>query len=140
MPAYYRLHVSLLLKHGLLASAKGPTGDPVLAVATFETDPTKHARMMSQSPEMQLLALSSVEDALTDKKNKYYSELLELFPFDVLNLDLTTSLTPQHEGPYSRVMRALEEIMMRQGSPPRKLGPFFDVQKCGRGVGRNSTG
>jgi hypothetical protein len=114
LPAYYRLDVSLFLKHDLLDSTKDLRGDAVLAVAAFETDPTKHARMMSQSPTVQLLALSPVEEALTDKNNKYYSQLLALFPFDVANLDLTTSLTPEHEGPYSRVMRSLEEIMLRQ--------------------------
>jgi hypothetical protein len=116
LPAYYRLDVSLFLKHNLLDSIKDPRGDTVLAVAAFETDPTKYARMVSQSPTMQLLALSPVEEALTDKNNKYYSELLGLFPFDVVNLDLTTSLTPEHEGPYSTVMRSLEEIMVRQAS------------------------
>jgi hypothetical protein len=112
LPAYYRLDISLFQKHGLLESAETEDGSPVLAVAAFETDPTKFARMTSQSPALQLLALSPVEEALTNKKNKYYSELLKLFPFDVVNLDLTTSLTPQHEGPYSTVMRAIEEVMV----------------------------
>jgi hypothetical protein len=116
LPAYYRLDVSLFQKHNILDSTETADGKTILAVAAFETDPTKYARMMSQSPAMQLLALSSVEEALTDKKNKYYFELLKLFPFDVVNLDLTTSLTPQHEGPYSTVMRALEEIMVRQAA------------------------
>ena len=116
LPAYYRLDVSLFQKHNVLDSTETSDGKTILAVSAFETDPTKFARMMSQSPAMQLLALSSVEEALTDKKNKYYFELLKLFPFDVVNLDLTTSLTPQHEGPYSTVMRAIEEIMVRQAS------------------------
>ncbi len=69
---------------------------------------------MSQSPRLQFLALCPIEEALTNAKNKYYSELRKLFPFDVVNLDLTTSLTPQHEGPYSTIMRAIEEVMLRQ--------------------------
>jgi hypothetical protein len=116
LPAYYRLDVSLFQKHGLLDSLAAPDGNPVLAVAAFETDPTKYARMTGQSPSLQMLGLSRIEEALTDKKNKYYSDLLKLFPFDVINLDLTTSLTPEHEGPYSKVMRAIEEIMIRQAS------------------------
>src|ERR1700722_5012151 len=114
LPAYYRLDVSLLKKHGLLDSVQGADGNQLLTFAAFETDPTKFARMMSQTPGLQFLALGSIEDALTDAKNKYYSELRKLFPFDVVNLDLTTSLTPQHEGPYSTIMRAIEEVMLRQ--------------------------
>jgi hypothetical protein len=114
LPAYYRLDVSLFQKHGLLDSIASADGKPSLTVAAFETDPTKFARMMSQSPRLQFLALCPIEEALTNAKNKYYSELRKLFPFDVVNLDLTTSLTPQHEGPYSTIMRAIEEVMLRQ--------------------------
>jgi hypothetical protein len=123
LPAYYRIDVSLFLKHGLLREAPG--GEGVISVAAFETDPTKFARMTSQAPKLQLFGQAALEDVMVNPKNKYYSDLMALFPFDVLNLDLTTSLTPKHEGPYSQVMQALNEILTRQAAHPKLWALFL---------------
>jgi hypothetical protein len=123
LPAYYRIDVSLFHKHGLLQPLND--GEGTIAVAGFETDPTKFARMASQTPKLQLFGQAALEDVIVDSKNKYYAELLKLFPFDIVNLDLTTSLTPQHEGPYSRVMQALNEIIGRQADHPSLWGLFL---------------
>jgi hypothetical protein len=116
LPAYYRLDVSLLLREGLLdiveSSADGKAKK--VHVAAFEADPTKFARMVGHSPEFSLFGHTSVEDALTNDANPHYEQLLRLFPFDVVNLDLTTSLTPQHEGPYSSTMKAIDAVLKRQ--------------------------
>jgi hypothetical protein len=113
LPAYYRLDVSLFMKYTLI-DTRTEDGKLVCEVAAFELDPTKYARMEAQLPKLRLLGLGTVENALVDRTDRYYSELLRLFPFDVVNLDLATSLTPEHEGPYSKVMRAIEEVMVRQ--------------------------
>jgi len=123
LPAYHRIDVSLFNKHGLLKGAEGSPG--TLAVAAFETDPTKFARMSSQTPKLKLFGQASLEDVIVDPKNKYYAELNGMFPFDIVNFDLTTSLTPQHEGPYSRVMQALEETLRRQAAHGNLWGLFL---------------
>lgn len=111
LPAYHRLDVSLFLKEGLLEVTKSNKGIPEeIYVAAFENDPTKFALMQKHMPSFRLFGCGSIEEVLTDKTNKYYDELRNLFPFDVINLDLTTSLTPKHEGPYSKTMEAIETI------------------------------
>jgi hypothetical protein len=123
LPAYYRIDISLFHKHGLLQLVQ--SDGSTLAVAAFETDPTKFARMASQTPKLQLFGHAALEDVIVDAKNKYYTELMSLFPFDVVNLDLTTSLTPKHEGPYSRVMHALNDILARQAAHPKLWALFL---------------
>lgn len=115
LPAYYRIDVTMMLEKDFLAKRR-ENGRDVLKVAAFETDPTKFARMRVLSPEFRVFGNCRLEDAMTDPKNIYHDDLRRMFPFDMINFDLTTSLTPQHEGPYSRVMQALEEVMKRQAS------------------------
>lgn len=116
LPAYYRFDVSLLLKEGLLEVTSAGLDDQAnqVYVAAFETDPTKFGRMQGQNPRFKLLGSTSIEDVLTNSKNEYYHQLRDLFPFDVVNLDLTTSLTPKHEGPYSKTMQAIEAVFELQ--------------------------
>lgn len=118
LPGYYRLDVSLFLKAGLIdVIDHDEKGNPkTIYVAAFESEPTKYARMAGHTPNFTLFGKSQIEDALIDSKNLYYNELLKLFPFDIVNLDLTTSLTPQHEGPYSRTMQSIEEVFRRQSA------------------------
>lgn len=111
LPAYHRLDVSLFLKEGLLEVTRGSQDEPEeIYVAAFENDPGKFALMKGHMPSFKLFGCESIEKALTDPNNKYYHELRNLFPFDVINLDLTTSLTPEHEGPYSKTMDAVDTI------------------------------
>jgi hypothetical protein len=111
LPAYHRLDVSLFLKQGLLEITRRYKGEPEeIYVAAFENDPSKFALMKEQSPSFMLFGCESIENVLTDVNNKYYHELRNLFPFDVINLDLTTSITPEHEGPYSKTMDAIDTI------------------------------
>src|SRR5438034_7474977 len=124
LPAYFRLDVTLLDKHDLIARVTTDS-KAVLDVAGFETDPTKYGRMQNQSPTLQLLGCCPIEDAILDTNNRYYRELHDLFPFDLINLDLTTSLTPHHEGPFSKIMRSIEEIMLRQAGGSGQWGLFL---------------
>ncbi|MFX1297369.1 MAG: hypothetical protein ACFFD2_21250 [Promethearchaeota archaeon] len=111
LPAYHRLDVSLLLKEGVLEVTKKHEGKPEeIYVAAFENDPAKFALMKKQLPSFKFFGCESIENVLTDKDNKYYHEIRSLFPFDVINLDLTTSLTPKHEGPYSKTMDTIDTI------------------------------
>jgi len=111
LPARHRLDVSLFLKEGLLEITKKIKGEPEeIYVVAFENDPAKFALMEKHMPSFRLFGCASIEDVLTDENNKYYYELRNLFPFDVVNLDLTTSLTPEHEGPYSKTMDAVDTI------------------------------
>jgi hypothetical protein len=116
LPSYYRLDVSLLLRENLLhVTRKNDNGTPAeLYVAAVECDPTKFGRMQTHRPAFRLFALSTIEDVLVDPSSKYYAQLSDAFPFDIVNLDLTTSLTPKHEGPYSRTMQAIDAIFQRQ--------------------------
>lgn len=117
LPSFYRLDVSMLLEEKLLDARLNDKGEVrSVYVAAFETDPVKYGRMIGHSPEFLLFGNGSIEDALIDSKNEYYDELHELFPFDIINLDLTSSLTPKHEGPYSKTMRAIEEVFKLQAS------------------------
>ena len=116
LPAYYRLDVSLLLRSNLIeVTRQTSTGNPEeVYVAAFEADPSKFGRMVGQTPGFKLFGASTIESALIDKNNEYYRQLRTLFPFDIVNLDLTTSLTPRHEGPYSRTMKALDAVFELQ--------------------------
>lgn len=127
LPAYYRLDVSVLLREDLIEiTDRFPDGlVREVYVAAFETDPTKFGRMQGQSPRFVLLGRSSIESALTDPRNEYYHQLRDLFPFDVINLDLTSTLTPQHEGPYSRTMQAIEEVFSLQAGIPTPWALFI---------------
>ena len=114
LPAYCRLDVSLFDSRKLLQDGVNASGQRVLDVAAFEKDPAKFARMCSQVPTFRLLGQCGVEDAITDEKNPYFGELACMFPFDLVNMDLTSSLTPRKEGPYSTIMQALDQILRRQ--------------------------
>ncbi len=123
LPGFNRLDVGLLLRDGLLAV--DPNDSDRVYVAGFEADPSKFGRISGRFPKFKLLANSSVESALTDPKNRYYSELQSLFPFDIINLDLTTSLTPQHEGPYSTTMQAINSVLRLQAGYPLPWALFL---------------
>jgi hypothetical protein len=117
LPSKGRLDVSLFLRENLLEMRSVENASQsVVGVAAFEAEPTKFGLLTSQSPRFELLGLCSIEDALVNPKNEYYDQLRNLFPFDIVNLDLTSSLTPQHEGPYSKTMQAIEEVLSRQAS------------------------
>ena len=115
LPAYYRFDVTMMLEKNLLSSRR-VEGREIMKVAAFETDPGKFARMSGTSPAFGLLGNCALEEAITNPQNPYHADLSRMFPFDMINFDLTTSLTPKHEGPYSRVMQALEEVMRRQAT------------------------
>jgi hypothetical protein len=123
LPGFNRLDVALMLRENLIAV--DPDDADKVYVAGFETDPAKFGRMASRNPKFKLFANCSVEAALTDHSNAYYSELLGLFPFDIINLDLTTSLTPQREGPYSTTMQAINNIFKRQSDYPLPWALFL---------------
>lgn len=130
LPAYYRIDVSLLLREQLIqVTQTGENGQAEeIYVAAFETDPTKYGRMSGQTPSFKLFGRTEVEKALTDPSNPYYRELQDLFPFDVVNLDLTTSLTPRHEGPYTKTMEAIETIFRRQAGACTNWALFLTVR------------
>lgn len=121
LPGYNRLDVALFLKHKLLRILKSkPDGSPSeIAVAGFEADPSKFGTLAARTPQFQLFGNAKIEDALVDTANKYYDELHSLFPFDIVNLDLTTSLTPGHEGPYSKTMASVLAVLKRQADKQR---------------------
>jgi len=116
LPAYYRIDVSLLVQEGLIEIVQSAANNQAeeVYVAAFESDPGKYGRMIGQTPKFKLFARSQLETVLIDPTNDDYEQLRNLFPFDIVNFDLTTSLTPDHEGPYSRTMRAIETIFTRQ--------------------------
>jgi hypothetical protein len=125
LPALYRLDVSLLYNAGLLSVTAPADEEPIVEVAGFEIDPTRHGRMSSVSPRLRLFGFTTIEKAILDPKNPYHSDLFKMFPFDVVNLDLTTSLTPKHEGPYSEVMQAINEVIKRQSQHPGRWALFL---------------
>jgi hypothetical protein len=123
LPGFHCLDVGLLLREKLLDV--DPNNPGSIYVAGFEADPTKYGLMAGRQPKFKLLANCPVEEALTDTKNPYYSDLQSMFPFDMVNLDLTTSLTPKHEGPYSTTMRAIDCIFKRQSGHPWRWALFL---------------
>jgi len=116
LPGYYRLDVSLLLQNHLIEVTEADdSGNPKeIYVAGFEAELTKFGRMETQMPKLKLFGAAKLEDALISSRNKYYLQLKNLFPFDAINMDLTTSLTPRHEGPYSPTLKAIETIFQLQ--------------------------
>ncbi len=127
LPSYYRLDVSLLQRENLLhVTRKNDDGTPAeLYVAAVECDPTKFGRMQTHRPAFRLFGLATIEDILVEPTCKYYAQLSDAFPFDIVNLDLTTSLTPKHEGPYSRTMQAIDAVFQRQTATPGEWGLFL---------------
>lgn len=130
LPAYYRLDVSLLYREGLLEiTEKDEEGNAKeINVAAFEVESDKYGRMTRQVPSFKLFCLDKVENALVDSDNPYYEGLLSLFPFDIINLDLTTSLTPVREGPYTKTLKAIDELFRRQSSSRFEWAFFLTVR------------
>lgn len=130
LPSFYRLDVSLFLRENLLEFIKTDAGVSTNAVyvAAFELDPTKYGRMVGQSPPFILFGRGAIEDAIVDASNEYFEQLASLFPFDVVNLDLTTSLTPRHEGPYSKTMQAIDTVLRRQADCAGRWALFLTVR------------
>src|SRR5204863_4380562 len=93
-----------------------------------ETEPSKYGRMVGHSPPFRLFGRGAIEDAIIDASNEYYDQLVGLFPFDIVNLDLTTSLTPRHEGPYSRIMQAIDVVFRRQVDCKGKWAFFLTMR------------
>jgi hypothetical protein len=122
LPGFYRLDIAVLARANLIdkdgASSK-------LYVAAFEADPAKFGVMAGQVPELQLFANCAVEDAIVNPENQYHAQLRDLFPFDVVNLDLTTSLTPTKEGPYPKMMQAIDIVLRAQANHPRTWALFL---------------
>lgn len=130
LPSFYRLDVSLFLKENLLQILMDEDGVTVRAVyvAAFELEPSKYGRMVGHSPPFLLFGRSAIEDALVNPSNEYFEELAGLFPFDMVNLDLTTSLTPSHEGPYSKTMQAINVVLRRQVDCKGRWALFLTVR------------
>ncbi len=127
LPAYYRLDISLLLENGLIEITEmGNDGAPAeIFVVGFEEEPTKFGRMESQVPRLKLSGATKLEDALIDSNNEYHHQLSALFPFDVINLDLTTSLSPLREPPYSNTLQAIDKIFQLQAGYGLRWGLFL---------------
>lgn len=121
LPGYHALDVRLLYRNRLIL----PQSDGVFPVAAFETDPSKFGHLSTSPYRFRLLGECAIETSLLDEQDPYYQPLLDLFPFDLVNLDFTTSLTPQGEGPYSGLMKAIDTVLKRQSMKRRGKWALF---------------
>lgn len=112
LPAYYRIDVELLHRENLIevVSRNNDGEADELYVVGFEAEATKFGRMAVLNPKLKLFGHSPLEKALIDKTNDYYHQVRTLFPFEIINFDLTTSLTPKREGPFSDTLIAIDTI------------------------------
>jgi hypothetical protein len=118
LPGRYAIEVGLYHRNGLLEQLAGEEGDDSLYVVGFETNPEVYGLLLSSRPRLLRLFDGSLVETLTNFASKTHQELVALFPFDIINLDLTVNLVAPSEGPYGPVPAAIHECFKLQGAQP----------------------
>lgn len=113
LPGRHRLEIELYRSHGIF----GPTSlDEDLPVVGFETSPDVFGLLKLASPPFSRLFHADLIETISTSSAQHHGDLLELFPFDIINLDLTVNLVAPKEGPYGPVLQSIRECFKLQGS------------------------
>lgn len=113
LPGRYRFEIELYREHGLF----GETAlDAELPVVGFETSPEVFGLLQTAQPRLRRLFHDDLIPTLIDSKSKHYAELVKLFPFDIINLDLTNNLVAPSDGPYGPILEAIRACFKLQGA------------------------
>jgi len=112
LPGRHRLEVELYRSEGIFGSYDPEAGLPVVG---FETSPDIFGLLKSGVPRLEKVFHEDLVRALIDERASAYGELRALFPFDIINLDLTGNLVAPSEGPYGPVLEAIRECLKLQG-------------------------
>jgi hypothetical protein len=114
LPGPFALEVKLYNKEQLLAASSLEEGAP-LDVVAFEREPTAAGQLKLGVPRLKRVFTGCLLDALVNPRSPNHDGLVECFPFDVVNLDLTSNIVAAHDAPYGKALRAITECMRRQG-------------------------
>lgn len=115
LPGRHRLEIELYRDAGLFGA-----GDlEELPVVGFETSPDVFGLLATTRPSFLKLYHDDLLQTLIDTKRRFHEELLGLFPFDIINLDLTINLVAPSEGPYGPVLEAIRQCFKLQGTQTR---------------------
>lgn len=117
LPGRHALEVALYEKNGLLERTEGGDDtEPEIYVVGFETSPEVFGLLQAGRFRFKRLFDGDLVQALADGNSKHRRELAALFPFDVVNLDLTVNLVAPSEGPNGPVLIAIRECFKLQGA------------------------
>lgn len=115
LPGRHRLEIEHYRKHGILnISADALTGEQELSVVGFETSPEVFGLLRTSNPRFHRLFQTDLVKTLAAPDSSHYSQLVKLFPFDIVNLDLTANLVSPKDGPYGPVLKAINECLKLQ--------------------------
>lgn len=115
LPGRHRLEIEHYRSHGLLeVSANAATNEEELGVVGFETAPEVFALLRTTNPRFSHLFQADLIKTLAEPSSPYHKQLVRLFPFDVVNLDLTANLVSPKDGPYGPVLKAIRECLRLQ--------------------------
>jgi hypothetical protein len=109
LPGRYRLEIELYRKNGVLDDDRDQ-----LEVVGFESSPEIFGLLNVMQPPLERLFFGDLVKALGDPDGEIYPELAGLFPFDIVNLDLTVNLITQSDAPYAPVLKAIRECIRLQ--------------------------
>ncbi len=113
LPGRHAIEVKLYEKEGILATINDSHGER-LDVVAFEYEPTAYGLLATAEPRLDRVINGSLVDALVKSDDPKAEELRGAFPFDVVNLDLTSNLVAPREAPYGEVLQAVEACLTRQ--------------------------
>lgn len=113
LPGRYRFEIELYRENGLFGET---TLDTELPVVGFETSPEIFGLLQTAQPRLRRLFHDDLIPTLIDPRSKHYDELTTLFPFDIINLDLTNNLVAPSDGPYGPILEAIRACFKLQGA------------------------
>jgi hypothetical protein len=116
LPGRYALEIGLYHKHKLLAEIELGDGSKCVGAVGFENSPESFGILQGSSPKFQRLFAANLIDVINGAEVGAKRELMKLFPFDIINLDLTVNLVAPSEGPYGPVPAAIRECIKLQGA------------------------
>jgi len=116
LPGRYALEVGLYHKHRLLATVAREDGQECVAAVGFETSPESYGILQGSRPKFQRLFDANLIEVMNGSDVAAKRDLMALFPFDIINLDLTVNLVAPSEGPYGPVPAAIRECIKLQGA------------------------
>jgi hypothetical protein len=117
LPGRYALEVALYHRNGLLEE-RTENGNTTVYAVGFETSPDVFGLLQSGPQRFFRLFDGDLIDTLADPNAPHRKELTQLFPFDIINLDLTVNLVAPSEGPYGPVLAAIRDCFKLQGAQP----------------------
>lgn len=116
LPGQHSFEIKLYAKENLLELHAEDDKTACLAVVGFETDPTVFGLLKTTAPILMELLCGDVLSALIEPQSDNGQTIRKHAPYDIINLDLTTNIATENDGPYSPFLRGVRECFQLQGA------------------------